>query len=187
MDKHTQNIAFTGIFIGLILGVGYALAFIPNVELITAMVFMSGVLMGLRRGILIGCVGEFLFSALNPVGSGILFPPMLIAQIISVGIIGAAGGIFGNFVLSWKPNPTHVCIIALLGATLTLLYDILVSVAFPISAGFNLKAIGTTLIAGIAFSVVHLVINTLIFIFIVPIASQKVYVAISYFHSDEKK
>ncbi|MFA4839466.1 MAG: hypothetical protein WC703_08325 [Candidatus Neomarinimicrobiota bacterium] len=187
MDRHTQNIAFTGIFIGLILGVGYALAFIPNVELITAMIFMSGVLMGFRRGILIGCVGEFLFSALNPVGSGILFPPMLIAQIVSMAIIGAAGGIFREFVLSWKPNPTHICIIALLGVTLTFLYDILVSVAFPISAGFNLKAIGATLIAGIAFSAVHIVINALIFIFIVPVTSQKVYAAISYFHSDEKK
>lgn len=181
MNKNTKDVAFTGIYIGLILGIGYALAFIPNVELVTSMVFLSGVLMGTRRGLLIGCVGEFLFSLLNPVGSGILFPPMLIAQVLSMGLIGSIGGRFHNFVINWPSNLVNYLIIGSLGILLTIIYDIMVSIAFPIAAGFNVKAIAITLVTGVAFSAIYIFTNALVFIFVIPVTAQKVYSAIPYF------
>lgn len=125
MNKNTKDVAFTGIYIGLILGVGYALAFIPNVELVTSMVF--------------------------------------------------------NFVINWKSNPVNYLIIGSLGILLTIIYDIMVSIAFPIAAGFNVKAIAITLVTGVAFSAIHIFTNALVFIFIIPVTAQKVYSAIPYF------
>mgnify|MGYP000397903772 CR=1 FL=1 len=170
-----------GIFIALVLGVGYALALLPNVELITAMIFLSGVLMGVKRGIFVGTIGEFLFSALNPIGSGLLFPPMLIAQVISMGFIGAVGGILRQYIINWKPKPIKVIVIGAVGFVLTLIYDIFVSLAYPISAGFNLKETIGVVIAGIAFSVIHLVVNTAIFITLVPVTAQMIIKAVPYF------
>ncbi|MCK4716200.1 MAG: ECF transporter S component [Candidatus Marinimicrobia bacterium] len=179
--QKTRRIAFSGMFIALILGVGYALAFVPNVELITAMIFLSGVLMGIKRGMIIGVTGEFLFSALNPMGSGLLFPPLLIAQLIAMALVSLCGGLLRRYILNWKISFLNVLIIGVIGFILTLFYDIIVSSAFPLSAGFTMKEIIATIIAGLAFSIVHLVGNTLVFILLVPIAAQQVYRAIPFF------
>jgi uncharacterized membrane protein len=182
MDRqNTRQIAFSGIFIALLLGVGYALAFVPNIELLTAMVFLSGVLMGFKQGIIIGVVGEFLFSALNPMGSGLLFPPMLIAQLIAMAVVSFTGALARNYVLSCKRGLKSAVIMGGTGFLLTLFYDILVSAAFPISAGFSLRETAGTIVAGLAFSVVHLIGNTLIFLLLVPNAAQQVYRAIPFF------
>lgn len=177
-----------GIFIALVLGVGYALALVPNVELVTAMIFLSGVLMGVKRGIFVGIIGEFLFSALNPVGSGLLFPPMLITQVISMGFIGAVGGLLRQYIINWKPKPINVIVIGAVSFTITLIYDIFVSLAFPISAGFNFKeTIGVVVASGIAFSVIHLIVNTIIFITLVPVTAQMIIKAVPYFSDINKR
>ena len=179
--QNSRRIAFSGIFIALILGVGFALAFVPNVELLTAMIFLAGVLMGLKTGMIIGISGEFLYSALNPIGSGLLFPPMLIVQIVTMAFVSASGGLLRKYILTWKRSVLNLLILGSLGFGLTLIYDILVSAAFPISAGFNFNEILATIFAGLAFSVIHLVSNTLVFMLLIPVVAQQVYQAIPYF------
>ena len=179
--QNSRQIAFSGIFIALLLGVGYALAFVPNIELLTAMIFLAGVLMGFKRGIIIGVIGEFLFSALNPMGSGLLFPPMLIAQLIAMAIVSLSGTLMRNYILSCKRGIVSSITMGGIGLILTLLYDILVSAAFPISAGFSFREVIGTIIAGLAFSAVHLIGNTLVFILLVPVAAQQVYRAVPFF------
>lgn len=181
MHQKTRHIAFSGIFIALILGVGYALAFVPNVELVTTMIFLAGVLMGLKRGLLVGILGEFLFSALNPIGSGLLFPPMLIAQIAAMTVVCLTGALLRNYILNWKTSLPNIILIGAIGLLLTLFYDILVSAAYPLSAGFKLRETVATIIAGLAFSVIHLISNTIIFIVLVPLTAQQVFRAIPYF------
>ncbi len=186
MDPKIKLITFSGIFISLILGVGYALAYVPNVELVTALIFMSGVLMGSRQGLIIGVIGEFLFSALNPIGSGLIFPPTMIAQIIAMAVIGTVGGILHNYILKWRPSATNCLLVFGLGFGLTLFYDILVSLAFPLSAGFNVKEMIGVVMAGLGFSLIHILVNALIFLLIVPYAVQRVYQAIPYFRFESK-
>lgn len=181
MHQKTRHIAFSGIFIALILGVGYALAFVPNVELVTTMIFLAGVLMRLKRGLLVGILGEFLFSALNPIGSGLLFPPMLIAQIAAMTVVCLTGALLRNYILNWKTSLPNIILIGAIGLLLTLFYDILVSAAYPLSAGFKLRETVATIIAGLAFSVIHLISNTIIFIVLVPLTAQQVFRAIPYF------
>jgi len=181
LHQKTRHIAFSGIFIALILGVGYALAFVPNVELVTTMIFLAGVLMRLKRGLLVGILGEFLFSALNPIGSGLLFPPMLIAQIAAMTVVCLTGALLRNYILNWKTSLSNIILIGAIGFLLTLFYDILVSAAYPLSAGFKLRETVATIIAGLAFSVIHLISNTIIFIVLVPLTAQQVFRAIPYF------
>jgi len=181
LHQKTRHIAFSGIFIALILGVGYALAFVPNVELVTTMIFLAGVLMGLKRGLLVGILGEFLFSALNPMGSGLLFPPMLIAQIAAMTVVCLTGALLRNYILNWKTSLSNIILIGVIGLLLTLFYDILVSAAYPLSAGFKLRETVATIIAGLAFSIIHLISNTAVFIVLVPVTAQQVFRAIPYF------
>jgi uncharacterized membrane protein len=61
MNSRIRKITYSAIFIALIVGVGYALAFIPNVELVTALIFLAGVLMGWKSGIIIGGIADFCF------------------------------------------------------------------------------------------------------------------------------
>jgi uncharacterized membrane protein len=181
LHQQTRHIAFSGIFIALVLGVGYALAFVPNVELVTAMIFLAGTLMGLKRGLLIGILGEFLFSALNPMGSGLLFPPMLIAQILAMTVVCLTGALLRSYILNWKISVPNVILIGAIGFLLTLFYDILVSAAYPLSAGFKPRETIATIIAGLAFSVIHLISNTAVFIVLVPVTAQQVFRAVPYF------
>jgi len=176
-----RKIAYAGIFIALILGIGYTLAFVPNVELVTALIFMAGALLGVKWGIFIGLLGEFLFSALNPMGSGLLFPPMLICQVLAMACVGGVGGLTRKKIKNQEIGTGNKLLIGCLGLLLTLFYDLAVSLAYPISAGFNFKAIVATLIAGLAFSAIHLVVNTLIFLIIVPVAIHRIYRAIPFF------
>jgi hypothetical protein len=181
LHQQTRHIAFSGIFIALILGVGYALAFVPNVELVTAMIFLAGTLMGLKRGLLIGILGELLFSALNPMGSGLLFPPLLIAQILAMTVVCLTGTLLQSYILNWKISALNVVLIGAIGFLLTLFYDILVSAAYPLSAGFKPRETIATIMAGLAFSVIHIISNTAVFIILVPMTAQQVFRAVPYF------
>ncbi len=181
MSRRIRIIAYTGVFIGLIVGVGYALAAVPNVELVTALIFLAGVLMGWHFGLMIGIIAEFLFSAFNPVGSGLLFPSMLIAQVISMGVVGLCGGLCRQLVLSELLSIWRRLEIGLIGCGLTLLYDLLVSLAYPLTAGFNLQGIIATLVAGLVFSAIHLLVNTLIFLYVVPLTARRIYQANAFF------
>jgi len=173
----TKSIAFIGLFIALILGLGYSLIMVPNVEMIIAMIFISGVLMGKLKGAIIGLIGEFLFSALNPFGSGLMFPPLIVLQSVSGAIIGFTGGLLSKRVLKGDYKKISI-IIGLIGLLLTLFYDVATTIAYPITAGFDAKGIIAVIIAGVGFSIIHIVSNTIIFALIVPYISRILYRAI---------
>ena len=97
-QKSLINLSQGAMFISLAVGSGFALVMVPNIELITTIVFISGAYLGSRWGIIIGGVSEFIFSALNPLGSGLVFFPILIAQVIAMMIVGAVGGLFNRFI-----------------------------------------------------------------------------------------
>lgn len=171
MNEHQRlrKISYSGIFIALILAVGYALSYVPNLELVTALIFLSGYFLGIQYGLLIGILGEFLFSAFNPMGSGLMFPPMIIAQVVSMAIVGVAGGILGGFMSKQVFKKYYVIVFGIAGFVLTFIYDVFVSLAYPISAGFDLKQTIGVLLSGIVFSLLHLGINSLVFTTIVPL------------------
>ena len=171
----TRRIAYTGLFIALAVALGFALVAVPNVEMITATIFIAGWVMGPVMGALVGVIAETIYSGMNPVGSGFLFPPLLIAQVISYGFIGFAGGVLRRgeiFFLASKPG---YIALGTAGALLTLLYDVLTTLSYPFSAGFTGAQIWTTLIAGLGLSAVHVVVNFFIFSILVPQILKSLY------------
>ena len=89
-------------FVAITVVLGYVFAFIPNVELVTASIFLSGYLLGSKKGVLIGIVAEFLFSLLNPYGAA--NPPLLLAQLIAMAIVGYSGGLLAKTTLKTPLN-----------------------------------------------------------------------------------
>ena len=138
-------------FVALIVGSGWALAMVPNVEFITALAFTAGASLGPLRGALVGIFGMFLFSATNPVGSGLAFPVLLAAQIISQGLTGLSGG----WLRRWTNDVQNSWLLriglAVTGLALTLIYDGLTTISFPLFARASPQEIGVVLVSGLAF------------------------------------
>ena len=155
---------FTAIFIAS----GWALAMVPNIEVVTAVAFVSGVTLGARTGMLIGAGGMFLFSATNPVGSGLAFPLLLVSQIVAMAVVGASGGIFFSVSLKKLHSTAGRLTLAVTGLAVTLLYDGLTSISFPLFSGAGRAEIIAVLVAGLVFTLVHQISNTLIFFLLVP-------------------
>ena len=149
--------------VGVVLG--YVLMAVPNVELITTTCFAAGYCLGPVGGILVGALTEFLFAGFHPTGSS--FGLLLIAQILGMLFVGFAGGKLAKYL----ENPQKAAarrILFLAGFLLTFIFDILTNLAFPVQAGFSLYQTLVTLIAGIGFSVVHIICNALIFSIVLP-------------------
>jgi hypothetical protein len=169
MQNRLRLISYNGVFIALVLAMGYALAYIPNFELVTMLIFLSGYYLGIKNGLLIGFLGEFLFSALNPMGSGLIFPPMLIAQVLAMGIVGLTGGIIGKTMSKKEFKKGYIAVFGGAGLILTLIYDMFVSLAYPLSAGFDIHQTIAMLLSGVLFSALHLVTNFIVFTTILPL------------------
>ncbi len=163
MLLRTREVVLIAAFVALAVA-GSLIEQIPNVEILTMTVFLSGVLLGPLAGLLTGALSAFLFSTLNPLGQA--SPPLLAAQIISLAIGGTMGGLLrfadpasrrGRFVLG------------LCGLALTLVYDLLTTISFTLVVDLNWKAFLGALAFGAPFYALHLLSNTLIFVFILPI------------------
>ena len=157
-----RRIILTALFTALSVALGYILSAVPNVELMTLTVFLSGVFTGPRYGAVTGILSITIYAFFNPFG--ISLPPLFAAQIIGFLVIGTAGGLLRKKV--YKGGRTVVIISAVAGFLITLLYDILTTVASAYVAlgaeGFADGIIGF-FSAGFVFILIHVVINTLIF------------------------
>jgi len=167
--ERISKIVFAGIYTALIVGLGFALAAVPNIELVTVLIFFAGALMGFSWGVAVALLGEGLFSVLNPIGSGLVFPPLLIAQLLAMGLVAIAGAIVGRWPGAVTEQWFSRLILGITGSLLTLIYDMLTSAAFPLVSGFNRAETIAAIVGGIAFSVVHIISNGLIFALFVPV------------------
>ena len=174
LERRTSNIApdnrlrgyvFTAMFAGIAAAGGYLLMFIPNVEIITAVLFMAGFQLGLMRGILASTVASIIYFGLNPQGT---FPPLFVAQVIGI----AAAPMFGNFYRTLKSKPNRWIYLALFAFFATLWYDLLTTIAYPLSVGFDYRGILVTLSLGIIPSLIHIIGNVIIFVILVPIIQK---------------
>ena len=94
-----NNLVKAAIFCALAIGMGFSLMLVPNIELITVIVFISGLMLGWKWGALVGGTAIFIYSGLNPMGSGLSFPPLFFMQILGMAITGFTGGLFRSFFL----------------------------------------------------------------------------------------
>lgn len=164
----TTNLARAAMFTALAVGSGYALLLIPNVELVTSIVFISGVYLGPRRGMTVGVVAEFIFSATNPLGSGLVFFPLLLAQVAGMGLVGFVGGILKRPLKSKNYGLGKSIFLGTTGALLTFVYDTVTTLSYPLTAGFEPKQTVAIWVAGIGFTLLHQASNAIIFFAALP-------------------
>jgi len=156
-----RKIILMSIFTALAVAVGQDP--IPNVELVSATIFLSGVMLGAKYGLAVGAMATFLFSFFNAYGPA--SPPLLMAQILSMMLTGLSGGVLKNF---FGPHVPPAWLLGLAGLALTFVYDLLTTVSsiFVLKTGWPgfLTAIAT----GALFFLLHQISNTLIFTLLLP-------------------
>lgn len=156
------------IFTALAIGLGFSLIMVPNIELITVIIFLAGLTLGVSWGVLVGGTAELIFSVLNPFGSGLVFPPLLLAQVLSMMIVGLAGGLMRPLFFKREFSAKNIAGLAITGFILTFIFDSLTTLSYPISVGFDLPQTVGIYISGIGFTILHQVSNAIVFAIGVP-------------------
>ncbi len=150
-------------FSALAIGLGYALLMIPNVELMTLIIFISGIMLGVKWGMLVGAFSEAIFSIANPFGSGLIFPPLLIAQITGMMMVGLSGGILRRVFFQSVYTPFKIGLAGFFGFILTFIFDSLTTLSYPVSAGFDTVQTWGLYLSGIGFTLLHQISNVFVF------------------------
>jgi len=181
LDKTSLRVVLISTFTGLSVVSGYMLVILPNIEVFTLMIFLSGFILGRRDGALIGLMSAVVFCFFNPLGASDLF--LFSVQIIYYTLVGLLGGLTKNFLFEkeyFKPREdlyvTKVLMIfAILGAVMTFTYDIFSTLAGSIFIFGTFNSFLPTYLIGLPYTTVHLIFNTLGFIFILPGLIQLLY------------
>jgi hypothetical protein len=152
------------LFTALGVTLGYALMAVPNVELITATAFIAGAVSGAWGGAFVGGASEGIFSLFHPLGAPP--PPLWAAQVLSMALTGAAGGLFSGS--AFPMTRSRRILVGISGFLCTLNFAVLTTLAYSWTVSFSLKQILASLVFGLGFYVVHLTSNTAIFFTVVP-------------------
>lgn len=156
------------IFTALAVGLGFSLLLVPNVELITVLIFLAGLCLGPAWGMLVGGTAELVYSGLNPLGSGLSFPPLLAAQLLAMILIGGLGGLLRPLFFQRYLSAPRRAALGLTGFLLTALYDFLTTLSYPLSAGFDWPQTVGIFLTGMGFTFLHQVSNAIVFVIAVP-------------------
>ena len=163
-----SNLVKAAVFSAVAIGMGFSLMLIPNIELITVVVFLSGLYLGIWWGGLVGMTSMAIYSGMNPMGSGLSFPPLFAMQIIGMSLTGIIGGLVRPFFFVKQFNVFLISSLAILGFTVTLIYDMLTLIAYPIAAGLGFSGMLAALIKGLGFTLLHEISNAIVFVVSIP-------------------
>ena len=160
----TRRALLASLLVALTTAFGYALAGVPNVELMTMSVFVAGYLLGAPTGAVVGGASIALHSIFNPFGPAP--PPVFIAQIAGFAAIGLCGGIVGPLITAARSRVVAIALSGLVGLLLTLTYDVLTNLgAFVlVTDERTLPNLWKFVLGGVAFTAMHLVWNTGLFL-----------------------
>jgi len=181
LDRKSFRIVLISTITALSVDLGYMLVYLPNIELFTLMIFLSGFILGKRDGAIVGFFSSFIFVFFNPYGVSPL--PLFAYQIGHYCLVGILGGITSNYLNKkdfFKPEEDVyvfpvLLVFAIIGAVITFVYDILSTLIGAIAIFGTLETFWITYIIGLPFTTVHLIGNTLGFIFILPGLIQLLY------------
>ncbi len=181
LERKSFRVAITGVFTALAVVLGYALAYIPNIELFTTTIFLSGFVLGKKRGVSVGLMSSFIFCFFNPMGASPL--PLLSFQLSYYSLVGLCGGLTSSF-LNGKPyfKPESdlydfrvIALFGTLAAALTTFFDISSTIILALSVFGTLDAFIPSFILGLPFTIAHFACNVLSFVFVLPGLIQLTY------------
>ena len=174
LERKSIRIALIGTFTALSVVLGYLLAYLPNIEIFTLMIFLSGFVLNKRYGAMIGLLSSTIFTFFNPLGPSP--PPLFIYQLIHYSLTGMSGGLTKDFMKNrefFKPKEDLyvyqvMVIFGGVGGILTFLFDILSTLFGGFTVSNTIDYFIATYLFGLVFTTVHLIGNILVFIFLLP-------------------
>jgi len=174
LERKSFRISLIATFTALSIVLGYAMAYIPNIEVFTLMIFLSGFIMSKKEGAIIGLLSASIFTFFNSLGPSP--PPLFIYQLIHYSLTGLSGGLTKNFMLNrkfFKPREDLyayqvMVIFGVIGGILTFLFDILSTLFGGFTVSTTIDYFIATYLFGIVFTTIHLIGNILVFVFLLP-------------------
>ncbi|MHA1256722.1 MAG: hypothetical protein ACTSO6_10785 [Promethearchaeota archaeon] len=174
LERRTFRISLIATFTALAIVLGYAMAYIPNIEVFTLMIFLSGFIMSKKEGAIIGLLSASIFTFFNPLGPSP--PPLFIYQLIHYSLTGLSGGLTKDFMMNrkfFKPKEDLyvfqvMVVFGFIGGILTFSFDIFSTLFGGFVVSTSLDYFIATYLFGIVFTTVHLIGNILIFVFLLP-------------------
>jgi len=174
IERKSIRIALVGTFTALSVVLGYLLAYIPNIEIFTLMIFLSGFVLNKRYGALIGLLSSIIFTFFNPLGPSP--PPLFIYQLIHYSLTGVSGALTKNFMTNrefFKPKEDLyvyqvLVIFGIVGGILTFVFDILSTLFGGFTVSITIDYFIATYLFGLVFTTIHLIGNILVFVFLLP-------------------
>ena len=174
LERKTFRISLIATFTALAIVLGYTLAYIPNIEVFTLMIFLSGFIMSKKEGAIIGLLSASIFTFFNPLGPSP--PPLFIYQLIHYSTTGVLGGLTKDFLRNkeyFKPTEDLyifriMLLFGFLGAVVTFVFDILSTLFGGFTVSITIDYFIASYLLGIVFTTVHLIGNVLVFVFLLP-------------------
>jgi hypothetical protein len=160
--KRTRAALLSALLSALVFVAGQALAGIPNVELVTFVVFVSGYLLGPRLGAVVGAAGMGAHSLLNVMGA--VAPPIWISQWFCYAIVGVTGGLVGPALARVERHGVAALLAALTGGVLVLFYQLVVNAISFVTFASGVS-IWVYVWGGLAFAAVQVAWNAAAFTF----------------------
>jgi hypothetical protein len=130
----------------------------PNFEVLTLVVFLSGVLLGASWGAWVGALTMLAYSLLNPYGPA--HPLITVSQVVGEVVAGPAGAACAAAGLPARGVGVRAAVLACAAVLITAWFDFLTNLA----TGLLYGQIRMTLIGGLVFSLVHIGTNVLLFV-----------------------
>jgi uncharacterized membrane protein len=174
LERRSFRIVLVSTFTALGIVLGYLLAYIPNVELFTLTIFLSGFILGKRDGMIVGFLSSLIFCFFNPIGASPL--PLLAFQLTHYTLTGLIGALTKDLLKNRKflrnnndlYSISMMIILGTLGAIITISFQVFSSLVDVLLYFGTVKEFGPYFLTGIPFTIVHIIGNTLGFIFILP-------------------
>ncbi|MFX1492360.1 MAG: ECF transporter S component [Promethearchaeota archaeon] len=165
------RVALIAVLAALAIGGNYALSAVPNIELSSVMVFLSGFLFGPIIGALVAFIAMLIYQLWNPWGAFI--PPIGLAVIGCTIVIGIVGGILGKAMQGLDYSDSSWFLLPILfGVLLTLFFDLVTNFAYCFTFGIPFIVV---LITGLPFMMVHIPSNAILFLLLTQPVTQAVH------------
>lgn len=153
-----SSVARIAIFSAMALGANAPFLVIPNIEVLSLCIFLSGLYLGFKNGTAVAVVAGLIHIFFNPGGP----QPVIIIGIVQIAgfILFAMGGsVLRRSILNNDNILKNVLILAAAGFALTFWYDLTTNIVFA----FIFGPFWAALIGGLIFGITHIISNALLF------------------------
>ena len=164
-----RDISIIAVLTALCVGWSYALAALPNINIMDLVVFVAGFIFGAPIGVATGVLAWIVYGTINPFGFNL---PIWLSTVAGEAIFGVVGGILGR--INYKNTIKDFKIfrfsleMGLWGLILTIIYDLFTNIVFAVSFKVPITAaIVTGWFIPPWFGILHEASNLILFFFAV--------------------